>query len=393
MPGSPFRRLTRPPRLRSVEERGTERHATWFELFFDLVFVLAIAQLAAYLEHHLTPAGFLGFAGLAVPVWWSWVVYTFYADRFDTDDLGYRLLMLLGMLAIAAMAVTIPDALGAGGAAFVAARLAVRAVPLLLYLRAGRYVPLGRRLARVYGTGSALAAVVWLASLAVGPPARFALWAVAVAIETLLPLATRRVRQDVAQARLHAEHIAERFGLLTIIVLGESVVAIGGGVAGTDWTPAAVTTAVAAFVVICSMWWVYFTFGDARLLERSPYDQHVFVYGHLPIVVGVTAAAAGCRLLIAHAGDPALGAGAAWAVGGGVALFLVAVTVIRGLLRRRLRDGAGMTRLGVALGVLALTGAHGLLAPAAFAVVLAVLLTGLLVSEVIGAPAPAGQEG
>jgi low temperature requirement protein LtrA len=390
---SPFGNLTKPPRLRTVSEHGTARHATWFELFFDLVFVLAIAQLAIYLEEHLTPAGFLGFAGLAVPVWWSWVVYTFYADRFDTDDVGYRLLVLLGMLSMAAMAVTIPDALGDGGAAFVAARLAVRAVPLVLYLRAGRYVPLARRLARIYGTGSGVAAVFWLASLALAPPGRFALWAVAVAVETLLPLATRRARQDVAEARLHADHIAERFGLLTIIVLGESVVAVGSGVAGTDWTAAAITTAVGAFVVICALWWVYFTFGDARLLERSPYDQHVFVYGHLPVVVGVTAAAAGCRLMIAHAGDPALGAGAAWALGGGVTLFLVAVTGIRAFLRRRL-DGAGLTRLGVALGVLALTGAHALFAPPAFAVTLAALLAGLLVMEIASQPAapaePAG---
>jgi len=94
-----------PPRLRTLEEDdGDERHATWLELFFDLVFVVAVAQLASSLSHDLTLHGFLVFCGLFVPVWWAWVGYTFYADRFDTDDVVHRLLMLGGMFAVGALA-------------------------------------------------------------------------------------------------------------------------------------------------------------------------------------------------------------------------------------------------------------------------------------------------
>jgi low temperature requirement protein LtrA len=80
--------LKRHPSLRTSP--GGERSASWLELFFDLVFVLAVAELARYLHEHLDPGGFLGFAGLFVPVWWTWICFSFYADQFDPDDLAYR---------------------------------------------------------------------------------------------------------------------------------------------------------------------------------------------------------------------------------------------------------------------------------------------------------------
>ena len=88
----------KPPHLRSIDQ---EYHASWIELFFDLVFVFVIAELSHHLEEHLSVTGFLEFAALFVPCWWAWVLFTFYADRFDTDDVVHRLLMLSGMLAIA----------------------------------------------------------------------------------------------------------------------------------------------------------------------------------------------------------------------------------------------------------------------------------------------------
>ena len=100
-----------PPRLRTVEDDdGDERHATWLELFFDLVFVVAVAQLADGLAADPSVHGFLVFAGLFVAVWWAWVGYTFYADRFDTDDPPHRVLMLVGMFLVAVLASVIPEA-------------------------------------------------------------------------------------------------------------------------------------------------------------------------------------------------------------------------------------------------------------------------------------------
>ena len=116
-----------PPRLRTVEDDdGDERHATWLELFFDLVFVVAIAQLADGLAEDPSVHGFLIFAGLFVAVWWAWVGYTFYADRFDTDDPPHRVLMLVGMFLVAVLASVIPEAFHGETVGFALAYAAVR---------------------------------------------------------------------------------------------------------------------------------------------------------------------------------------------------------------------------------------------------------------------------
>jgi low temperature requirement protein LtrA len=106
-------RWRRPPRLRTVGADDEERHATWLELFFDLVFVICIAEVVHTLEDDRTLGSFLGMAGLFVPIWWAWLGYTVYADRFDTDDLLHRVLVLAGMLAVVAMALSVHDALTA----------------------------------------------------------------------------------------------------------------------------------------------------------------------------------------------------------------------------------------------------------------------------------------
>jgi low temperature requirement protein LtrA len=98
---STLARLFEPPRLRTVEDVDEERHSTWLELFFDLVFVVAVAELGHNLSDDPTARGFGEFVALFVPVWWAWAGFTFYANRFDTDDLTYRLLCLLGMFAVA----------------------------------------------------------------------------------------------------------------------------------------------------------------------------------------------------------------------------------------------------------------------------------------------------
>src|SRR5687767_14578740 len=118
------RRLWSPPRLRSAEASDAERHATWTELFYDLVFVVAIAELAHLLKDHPTAAGVGGFALLFVPIWWSWTGVTFYLDRFDVDDFGNRILMAVQMLAAAALAVNVHEGLGRASAAFAASYVA-----------------------------------------------------------------------------------------------------------------------------------------------------------------------------------------------------------------------------------------------------------------------------
>ncbi len=110
--------LWKPPRLRIGEGAEGERHATWLELFYDLLFAAVVAQLTFELSQDLSGFGVFAFVVLCVPVWWAWVGQSFYATRFDTDDLGHRLFIIAQMFAVAAMAVNVHAGLGRGSAGF-----------------------------------------------------------------------------------------------------------------------------------------------------------------------------------------------------------------------------------------------------------------------------------
>lgn len=190
-----------PPRLRTAEDEPGRRHATWLELFFDLVFVVAVTELSRLLVVYPSAAGFLRFSGLFVPIFVAWQGFSFYADRFDTDDLVMRVAFFTGMLAIAAMAVLIGDvARGEHTAAFALAYVLLRSPMLLLYLRAWLVIPEARPLVRFYGIGYAVGAGIWLASLAIRPPGRYVVWAVAQVLELSLPPLTNGSTAGFARA-------------------------------------------------------------------------------------------------------------------------------------------------------------------------------------------------
>ena len=358
----------------------SERKASWLELFFDLVFVVAVAQLSHTLVEHPTADGFLGFAALFVPVWWAWVGYTFYADRFETDDVAYRLLMLVGMLAVGALAVNVPDALGGGGAEFALSYVAVRAVLVALYVRAWHAAPAARPLVNLYATAFSLAAAVWLLSAFVPEPGRYWLWALALAIDVGAPLAFGP--RVIPRAPIHASHIPERFGLFTIIVFGEIVLAVVLGTAETSWERRSVIAAVGGFAAAASLWWLYFDYLDTSVLRRSVRAGQVYVYGHLPLLLGLTAVGAGTALAISDAARGPLGEGARWALAGGAALCLFSMSVIHLATTHSVRDRHLWLRTSAAAAALVLAVVDA--SAAVFVPLVAVLLVALTAVEIAG---------
>src|SRR5687768_9837025 len=142
------------PRLLTLDVSDVERHASWLELFFDLVFVLAVAQVAQVLAKNSDVGGTLHYAVLFVPVWWTWIGFTFYADRFESDEFAYRILTFAGMLAVAAWSLTLPDAFTPGGdLPLVVTYCLVRLVLIALYVRSAYYVPLARGLSIQFISG------------------------------------------------------------------------------------------------------------------------------------------------------------------------------------------------------------------------------------------------
>src|SRR5215470_15337971 len=154
------------------------RKVTWLELFFDLIFVAAVAQVAEPLRHDYSLAELIRFTPLFVLIWWAWTGHTLFSTRFDTDDGAQRGLTFLQIFAVAAMAANAKDALDSrSSAGFAAAYAAVRLVLVAQYIRA-RQIADARRLTATYIAGHGTAAVLWLVSAVVPPPARFWIWSV-----------------------------------------------------------------------------------------------------------------------------------------------------------------------------------------------------------------------
>jgi low temperature requirement protein LtrA len=317
-----FARLLEPPRLRT---RGRDldemRRATWLELFFDLVFVAAVSQLANALSHHPTPTRFFEFLGLFVPVWWAWMGFTFYANRFDTDDLPYRLLMLCAMFGVAALAATIPSVFRGATEGFAIAYIAVRLVLFTLYARARRHVPEAHALVRTFLRFFGLAILVWVASLAFDAPWAYVLWGIALAIELAAPIRAWRFLPD---APVDRHHLPERFGLLTLIVLGESVLAVVLGVSEVSWDTRSAATAAAGFTVAAALWWIYFDFLDeGALTARGIFGGLTYTYMNYFVVVGLAALGGGVKLAIL--GDE----GTSWVLSAGLAMTMFGLGVIQ----------------------------------------------------------------
>ena len=375
-PGRPIEilPLLRPPQLRTLENTDGRR-ASYLELFFDLVFVVAIAQLAhgLVLDHSLH--GFGVFAALYLPVFLAWQGFSFYADRFDTDDIVFRLALFGAMLAIAALAIQIPDVAGGDSTGFVLAYIVLRSIMVGLYLRSYRHVPEARPLIVRYAWEYSVAIGIWAVSLAFEPPGRYVLWGIAIAWELSIPTLARRL---FAAIPVHASHVPERFALFTIIVLGEAIVVVALGTAGSEWALSAAVIGALGFVVAAAIWWVYFGSGGEVTMRPSPAMILVFTHAHIPLLAALTATSAGIALAIEDASSSHLDAGTRWALAGGAALYLACVTAAQRATVQGVLAGTTHARTiaGVALVALALAG--GWLSPVVFMALAAATLVVLV---------------
>jgi len=370
-----------PPRLRTTGDPAEERHATWFELFFDLVFVAAVSQLGAALARDPSGAVFARYVALFVVIVWAWVLYTLYANRFDTDDLIFRLAKSGAMLAIAAVAVNLHRLMegGSGAAGFAAGYVVLRALLLAMYGRARHHVDgQGRRLSDIYLAGYSFTTGLWLVSIFVPSPGRYVLWGVAMVIDLAIPTRAWAALEGHAVV---ISHLTERFGTFFIIVLGESVVAVVAGVAGFEFTVQSWIVAGLCFVVALCMWWIYFDLADTSVVGRGALGL-VYVYCHFPLLAGVAAFGAGTKLAIMDAAHPGMGPGPRWALAGGVGAFALSLALIHiGAEWTSYRDRTFLGRIGLAAIAITLAAAGGTIAPVAFAGIMTAAVLGQLLLE------------
>jgi low temperature requirement protein LtrA len=371
-------RFLDPPRLRTLET-DEERRATWLELFLDLVFVAAIAQVASTLSADPTAAGFGRFLVLFVPVGWAWAGFTFYATRFDTDDLVYRSLTLLGMFAVAGLASTVPDALHGGQNAFVVAYVSVRLILLALYVRVYRDLEIARPVAGWFIFMFGLAVCDWLISLAVPVPWKYVFWGLALALEHAAPIRAWRLLREMP---VDPKHVPERFGLLIIIVLGESVIGVVLGTAHVEWTVLSGAVAFAGFVTAAAIWWLYFDFLDAAaVVTRNVRSGITFVYAHYFVASGIAALGVGVKLAIFSVEPGPAYDDIGWIAAAGTALCMAGLAAIQLATPPGLLDADVVLRLVTAALASVLVLAASLLSPAVILLLLAVVLVAQVVFE------------
>ncbi len=318
-----------PPRLRTMQE--SDRTATWLELFYDLVFVAAVAMMGTRLVHDTTWTGVASYLAYFALVWWLWASHTFYADRYDTDDLTYRLLAGAQMVAVALIAVSL--SLGEAGSTqvFAIGYTAARLILLVLYGRAYRHVPETRDLVRGYLVGFGAASVVWFASIIVPEPARFWLWAAALVVDLATPFVMRKKQ---AAVPLGVSHLPERFGLFTILVLGEAIVAVTVGLSHVSWQPSTTLVGVFGLGAATCLWWINFDNHEGSVVRRRGDQKNwrptVWIYSHLPLAIALAMFGVSVELAIiaADAGHDYLGADR-WLLVGSVALAFAAMAAIQ----------------------------------------------------------------
>ncbi|MET7375675.1 low temperature requirement protein A [Micromonospora arida] len=336
---------------RPAPATGTDDRVTLDEVFFDVVFVLTVTQLADVLKAHLNWVGFGHSALILGLLWYLYTGYAWLNNHLPPRQTTTKLLLFAGMAGFLLSAVALPDALTSGGALFAVGYLIVVAVHLILFLHTNART--GALRLAPYNLGAAL---LILAAAAFTGPVVPALWAAAVFTQSVLPYLLPRLSWTGVPAAFHLRpaHFVERHGLLVIVALGESVIAIGMGVPADDL--AAATATAIALAIPVALWWTYFTdtrpataaLTAAALAARSQMAARTYVFPHFLLLLGVISTVAGLHVVVVRPGEPAP-TGAALALGGGVALYLVGVAAVR----RALRVPIPPARLAAAVAALA----------------------------------------
>jgi low temperature requirement protein LtrA len=334
-----------------TEAEAVERRVTPLELFFDLVFVFALTQVTSLMAEEPTWLGLLRGMAVLTVLWWAWVAYVWIGTTTDAEDGVARFVLLGAMAAMFLTALAAPQAFGRYGVLFGVSYFVVRLLHIVMFRVVGRSMPeVGAAVARLAPgllAGSAL--IVVAGFLEAGWP-RGVLWALAVVIDVGSPLVV-----GTEGWHLSPGHFAERHGLVIIIALGESLVALGVGVASKELTPRIVAAVVVGFVAVACLWWLYFDvvaiaaerrFTTASVAERNDLARDSYNYFHLPMVAGIVLMALGLKKVFAGLDEP-LKPTISTALFGGVALYLLGH-----LLFRRRNMGTWNVQRAVAMVVL-----------------------------------------
>lgn len=285
--------------IREEQEFELQR-ASWLELFYDLAYVAAIAQLTYLLiEANGTVIEYIGFIFIFLMVFFSWFGAVVYRNlQGELDDGFERVATIVQMFFALIMSVFLQEAFGAGAAGFVIGYAGTRAVFSVLLSRSYRLDPENAPRSKNLLWANRIAIAMWLGSIFVPQPFQFVVWALALGLELTSPYSRGITTPIENKTRiLNKFHLPERLGLFTILVMGESfiVVAVVNNIAEGIITPINGIIATASFLIIAGLWWLYFTHVDRFAMGRQ-FRLFSYVYTHIPILIGIMLIAVGTKI-------------------------------------------------------------------------------------------------
>ena len=328
------RRFWQPPRAHG--ELIEDRSVSFLELFYDLVYVVVVAQAAHALAHNVSWIGVIDFAAIFGLIWLGWLNGTLYYDLHGREDGRTRTMVFLQMMLLAWLAVYTEGAPTETGEEFALVYSIFMAVMTLLWYGVRRQdsEEYGRITAQ-YISGSVVFTIVMFATIWLDTDVRVWVWGGFV----LLYIVTGMVIIRSGERRSNigfdtTDSLVERFGLFTIIVLGEVVVGVVDGLSSTDLTPLVVLTGMLGLMIGFAFWWSYFDFVGRRHPRPTSLHRTRWIFGHLPVTLAIAAAGAAMVSMVEHASDDHVPSGTAWLMSGAIAFGLVWLA----LLIRTLKD-------------------------------------------------------
>lgn len=320
---------------RQVRDRIDHRTVSFLELFYDLVYVVLIAEVAHALAGHTDLAGLGRFVFLFLIVWWAWLNGTIYHDLHGNNDIRTRLFTFLQMIFVAAMAVFAHDAMGESSAGFALSYAGFQLLFAYLWWRTGVHDPAHRPLSQPYVATFLISALLFVLSVWAPSPLGFYLWGVSLISSLLLPFVTLlrgrtdpAVQAQIDQASVISPSAVERFDLFTIIVLGEVIAGVIRGLQSVhrlDWVVGG--TALLGMLVAIGIWWVYFDLISHNAPKQGRGWSMAWLYLHLPLTISITAVGAAVLNVTQHAGEHLAGE-VRWLLVGSVAVAFVSVVLL-----------------------------------------------------------------
>lgn len=319
-----------PSHGRLIAQSEKERHATWLELFFDLVFVVCISGLANVLYQHQV-IHLLNYTILFLMVWWLWIGISYYADQFNIHDLVGTASLFLAMVGIVLLNYYLPMALDRHWKDFAAIYFSMRLLLIVLYIRAYIDSPISRALLFKYIAGFSVAAFFWLISLFFTKDIAMGCWVVAMCIDLPTPIFAYVTTKNIPA---QVSHMDERFGLFVIIVLGQTVLTVSHSLQTVSWTAYHVATALIGFLIIFFCWRFYFADSSENTIHTALRGKQstlllsfVYGYGHFFIYAAIVGFGVGVSVFIGNNMEMMNGL---WLSLGSLGIFIGATKMVKG---------------------------------------------------------------